>query len=253
VTNGLLLREKARDLVKSGLDWISISLDGTKETNDYLRGIKGDYERVMEGVNQIKKYNPQLPINIGTTIVDQNISQIPQLIKIASKLGATWSFNLFDNHLYFFKGVKENFFLIKNKKIVDRIIDYLYFCRKKFSSMFRYDNTSLEFARNYLKQKKISFHCILGLFRVYIDSKFNVYSGCWVLPPVGNLKESELKEILESKRYKERIREMFYLKCPGCTCGYVGNLMIENLPLTLIHFISNRKFFLNFLKKFKNS
>ena len=248
VTNGLLLKKKAEELAKSGVDWISVSIDGIGETNDYLRGIKGYYKKAIEGIKELKKHNPKIPINIGTTIVAQNISQIPQLIKVASELGATWTFNLFDNHLYFFEGVKKEDFLIKNEKIIDRMIGYLYSCRKKFPQVFCYDSPSLEFARDYLKQKKVSFHCSIGFFRVYIDSKFNLYSGCWALPPLGNLKNESLKDVLKKKEYKKRLEQMFNFKCPGCTCGYVESLMIENLPSTLVYLLFNRKFFLNFLK-----
>ena len=45
--------------------------------------------------------------------------------------------------------------------------------------------------------------------------------------------ERTLKEIINSDPYRKRAQDMFDLKCPGCTCGYVYNFMITELPSTV--------------------
>jgi len=51
-TNGILLGEYAKILVRSGFDQVRVSLDGTQEINDYQRG-KGSYEKALNGINEL--------------------------------------------------------------------------------------------------------------------------------------------------------------------------------------------------------
>ncbi|HPN96148.1 MAG TPA: radical SAM protein [Candidatus Moranbacteria bacterium] len=56
-TNASLLEEKlAKDLVESGIDFISISLDGDEAAHDRSRGIPGAYKNVLRGVRNLQKY-----------------------------------------------------------------------------------------------------------------------------------------------------------------------------------------------------
>ena len=73
----------------------------------------------------------------------------------------------------------------------------------------------------------------MGYLTIYIDSHGNLYPGCWVLPPIENLMEKKLKDILVSKEYNHRVKAMFALKCPGCTCNYCLNHQVNNLPSTI--------------------
>ena len=43
ITNGLLLKKKAREVLDSGIDIVCISLDGIGEVNDMIRGVPGYY------------------------------------------------------------------------------------------------------------------------------------------------------------------------------------------------------------------
>ncbi|MCL0089646.1 SPASM domain-containing protein [Dehalococcoidia bacterium] len=105
--------------------------------------------------------------------------------------------------------------MIDDEKTIDEFIDYLYLINKEKPDVFMSNMSPivLEFARDYLKNKKPKLNCVIGYFRVFVDSNLNIYSGCWALPPIGNLKEEGLKEIIKSKKYKERVKKIFDLKC----------------------------------------
>ena len=49
-----------------------------------------------------------------------------------------------------------------------------------------------------------------------------VYSGCFAFKPIGSLRERNLKEIIDSEEYKERLYNMLLKRCPGC--NYALNL-----------------------------
>ena len=240
VTNGLLLKNKAKELLDGGCDYVCISLDGIGEVNDKIRGVPGDYQRVIAGIEELKKIDTKkkVKINIGTTLLSLNIHQVPQLINLARELGISWSFNLFDTSPYHFRNIDNPLSLKKiDEGLIDETIKYMHQERKKYpQTLVGIDPIGLEFAREYLKGKEPFFHCVLGYIRIYIDSYMNVYSGCWALSPIGNLNQEELKNILNSPRYKERLRKMYQLKCPYCTCGYLINCLFNN-PFSGIQFL----------------
>ncbi|MFC2014500.1 radical SAM/SPASM domain-containing protein [Chloroflexota bacterium] len=231
-TNGLLLKDKAAELLDAGIDMVSISLDGIGEVNDKIRGVPGYYEKTVEGIKELKRLDTgnKVTINTGATLVSQNIHQVPEMINLARELDIYWAFNLFDTSAYHFRDIDDPMALKQiDDDLIDRTIDYMGRERNKYpGTMVGIDPVGLEFARKYMKGHEPFFHCVLGYLRIYMDSSMNVYSGCWALPPVGNLKEASLKDILDSPRYRDRLEDMYDLKCPYCTCGYLINLLINN-------------------------
>jgi MoaA/NifB/PqqE/SkfB family radical SAM enzyme len=107
VTNGLLLTKERG---------IAISIDGTAEVNDYVRGIKGSYERSIKTLKMLtelrdSKY-PNLNISIGTTLMKPTMDEIIKVINVAKELNITWGINLIDTSPYFFKGVDASELLV---------------------------------------------------------------------------------------------------------------------------------------------
>ena len=252
ITNGILLEKKAEILLENGVDYISVSLDGLEKTDEKIRGVAGHYQKVIKGIETLKSLtpgeNPKININIGTTLTSPNLPEIPKLIQICKELKVTWSYNLLDTSLYFFKGINTSELLINDESLVDELIDYLYKINKGEPETVNMNSASLEFARNYLKNKKPHFYCTMGYLRIFINPNLDVYSGCWALPPIGNLREENLKDIVKSQRYKQRVKKMFDLNCPRCTCGYIISVMINRLPSTTIDTIKNIKKYRKYFK-----
>ncbi len=109
--NGTLVTEKiARQLVDSGIQRISVSLDGSSaETHDRFRQVKGAFEGTLRGIELIK--NAGLEFQINTTITKTNLDQIPAIQDLAVEVGA----------------VAHHIFLLvptgRGKYIVDQAID----------------------------------------------------------------------------------------------------------------------------------
>jgi MoaA/NifB/PqqE/SkfB family radical SAM enzyme len=86
--NGTLITEKtAREMVESGIQRISISLDGAaKESHDRFRQVEGAFDGAIRGIELAKQAGVEFQIN--TTITKQNLEQIPKIQELAVKLGA---------------------------------------------------------------------------------------------------------------------------------------------------------------------
>lgn len=235
ITNGLLLnKRKIETLLKSGITAIGISLDGIGDTHDMIRGIKGAYERSSSALKTITKLRdngyPYLDIWISTTLMRINIHQIERIIEMCNQLNVRMFLNLLDTSPYFFSGVDVRNLTIKCQKELNSIIDKLHKMKDRYPHVLNQPHISLEYARRYFSNpRQEDIPCSMGYHSIYIGAHGEVYSGCWVLKPIGNLRDNKLDEILCSRRYVHRLHDMFIKKCPGCSCGYSKNL-VYHLP-----------------------
>lgn len=87
ITNGVLINEKIAQRMKAcGLDLISISLDGTEEFHDYMRG-KGAFKKSKEAYKLLKEYN--IPYSTNTTIIRENIDCLEELSAHLIEMGVS--------------------------------------------------------------------------------------------------------------------------------------------------------------------
>lgn len=86
--NGTLVtKEMAQKMATSGIQRISVSLDGANaERHDSFRGVKGAFEGAIRGIETAKKAGIEFQIN--TTITKSNLDQIPEIFHLAESLGA---------------------------------------------------------------------------------------------------------------------------------------------------------------------
>lgn len=86
--NGTLLTESvAREMKESGIQRISISIDGaTEEQHDRFRGVPGAFKGAMDGIHAAKSAGIEFQVN--TTITRLNRDQIPEILALAETIGA---------------------------------------------------------------------------------------------------------------------------------------------------------------------
>jgi heme b synthase len=86
--NGTLITEAvAREMAASGIQRISISLDGaTQESHDRFRQVDGAFDGALRGIEWAKEAGVDFQIN--TTITQQNLGELAKIQELAVKLGA---------------------------------------------------------------------------------------------------------------------------------------------------------------------
>ena len=88
-TNGTLLtKENAKKLKEHNVEFIQISLDGTKETHEKFRGITGIYEKTIEGIKNV--VNEGICCAIATTATKLNYKDVPKVMDLAEELGVNY-------------------------------------------------------------------------------------------------------------------------------------------------------------------
>jgi MoaA/NifB/PqqE/SkfB family radical SAM enzyme len=235
-TNGLLLNEKADELITNGVTHIDVSIDGMEKTNALIRGVHDSYDRSLRGIETINRIKKErgliLPgVTVFSTLLKENFEETPQIIELCGKLGVFWDFSLLDRNVDFFNRIDLSELMITDHKKIDMTINYLEKVHRDEPGVIspRHTELSLEYARNYLKGDSIGFPCILGFTHICIGSHGEVYPGCLAQGAVGNLRRSSLLKVIESKRYRESVEKMYQKQCPRCTFFYDISLQIKHL------------------------
>jgi MoaA/NifB/PqqE/SkfB family radical SAM enzyme len=107
-TNGTLLDQMADLLVTSGVEMVTVSLDGPEEIHDHVRGQAGVFRRSAAGIAALvtarKRFKEPGPFLILNCVISKaNLASLDQIVPLARELGADilqlqhTMFNLEDN------------------------------------------------------------------------------------------------------------------------------------------------------------
>jgi len=141
-TNGTLINESvARKLIDSGLDIITISLDGARpETHDKIRGQSGAFEKIMFGIKYLNdfKKGPQPVKVLILTISDYNLDELEDYFSLARSLSvdALYLTSLVLDNVKLYardQTPQENDLWIKGERLekLDQVIDRVFLLQKE--------------------------------------------------------------------------------------------------------------------------
>jgi radical SAM protein with 4Fe4S-binding SPASM domain len=93
VTNGIKLKENAAELVNMGLDGLLISLDGTEEVHNDIRGWEDCFQHLVSGLDEVNKHkkekNSILPYLVFLiTVSKDNADSLHEIFKVCQDLNA---------------------------------------------------------------------------------------------------------------------------------------------------------------------
>jgi radical SAM enzyme (rSAM/lipoprotein system) len=87
VTNGYLLGDRTvATLVDRGISSITVSLDGMRDSHDWLRGVPGSFDRAVAGLRILAK-QPIRFLDVVTCANPRNLSQLPAVLEILQNTG----------------------------------------------------------------------------------------------------------------------------------------------------------------------
>ena len=90
-TNGTLIQKRWKELVDSGVDSLSVSIDGTRPTHEKLRGQRGCYNRAMKGLDAVRELGG-IGLSIYTVVTRENVEEIPAVFDLAQEKGVGFDF-----------------------------------------------------------------------------------------------------------------------------------------------------------------
>ncbi|MDD2389355.1 MAG: 12,18-didecarboxysiroheme deacetylase [Desulfobacterales bacterium] len=122
-TNGTLITpEMARILKDIGLSYVGISLDGMEEIHDRFRGVKGSFQKALEGIENCKAAG--IKVGLRFTINKANAKEIPAIFDLLDNLDIPRA--CFYHLVYAGRGsklVKDDLTHEASRRVVDQIMD----------------------------------------------------------------------------------------------------------------------------------
>ena len=217
LTNALLpqvIYEKVKSMPKDVL--ITLSFNGKPETHDETRGIKGNFNKLLKTIENLKKLNQKT--NLIFTVTKENYNQLLWAWDFAKKHNLNILFNPEMNYgrLNTDKGRELN---KKQKALVLNQLKQIYLQRHRWF----FDYTYLLFFRKLYENRTITKKCYAGTNSIYIDYDGNTYpceNLAGRISPLGNIKQN----FAIPKNYEKKIREM---RCYE-NCFLLGE-MVRNL------------------------
>ncbi len=228
---------------------LSISLDGLEETHDKFRRKKGAFNKVINTLPILEKYNIKYAIKY--TLSNETSEDVLDLLRLVAEKGAK-EFNI--RRVIVAGNAKEEMLLSNEdyKKIIKDVIDE---CKKLninfrtgdpllipvFSEIFGIDIKNDDLSKIYAG-------CQAGDEIIYIDYKGNVGACSYIPKFADNIKEKSLDDILENNKlfidlrdYKNKLQGKckkcdYKTICGGCRASamLIKKSLFEEDPLCLI-------------------
>jgi MoaA/NifB/PqqE/SkfB family radical SAM enzyme len=231
-SNGILINERfSKKIVESGVEIISFSLDGSKaEIHDEIRGVKGNYDKVINAVKNIRRYRKKKPlISLNMTINGMNKHDIINTAKLTKEIGAD-GFTIQPIHQT--KGM--GFMIDENQKLrpedYDKIDEQIRTALKRYPEMFIHSKDYSMEIKTFLKNPKLlyKFKCVAGYLLADVYPNGDVFVCPAWGRKIGNLRENSFKEIWWSEMARQTRGLIRDDKHPICWFNCMGSM---NLPM----------------------
>ncbi len=81
-TNGLYVKKSNAQKILDTFNYIGISIDGSEETHDYFRGLKGSFKESLKSVELLNSFN-QTKVGIRFTITKDTLKDLAFIFELA--------------------------------------------------------------------------------------------------------------------------------------------------------------------------
>ncbi len=246
-TNGYYIDEEmAKEIVRSRLTGIFLSLDGFKEeTHDYLRGMPGSYRRVMNAIDLLDKHRGsdkanRLSIGITMTMMEKNLDEIVDLVEWANaneKINDVFlnaclqPFDCDDYQKDWFKSKAFSEIWPQDTEKMSRILEHLAVLKEKGYKICN-PPVQLRIIKAYFSNPYRFIHdqhikCPRG----DVAPEINAYGDinmCFCMPAVSNIRERKFSEVWFSEEMK-KVREEINSCRKDCDIAVNCFYKIENI------------------------
>jgi MoaA/NifB/PqqE/SkfB family radical SAM enzyme len=216
-TNGLLIKKLHKEINASAITDVAVSIDGLKETNDQIRGIRGYFELGMEGIGLLEGKTKAISITLNRI----SAGELEELNRVAQAAGAHLETNILSKSLFFLKDADYDV-MWPRRDDVPVITNFVRDTLKR--PAYEVDYITRYYNREPLEEPP----CVLGFTQVFVMSNGDVLTGCYPLKAVGNILRESLGQILDSEECVKQAMAMVRRECPGCTCGVETSLAVQH-------------------------
>ncbi len=221
LTNGILAGKYADEIINL-FDSIVFSLDTIDEKKyNKIRGVNA-YKIVSENIKLIREKSSKIQIRLRAMLLEENIDELYEIVKYAINMKVNkLSFLLVDTDSIGFgreSNQNMNNETIKNEIDVNMLEEQIKKIKKEYldNDIAKNVVSNLNELSKFIKEKKIIAEtCNAPLTSIVINSYGDILP-CFFKNKIGNLKENDIVELLNSKEYIEIYNQRKERKCKEC-------------------------------------
>ncbi len=222
-TNASLLKYKAQELIDSGIDTITISVEShTPEIHDEIRDYKNSFKLILESIEEIKKLRKGLKprIMVRAVITKRNYKILDEFIEYWKQ----YADGIILQPIH--EGYSSSFFIPHNDALrfgQDDEQEFRDFFAKMLKKHAFLDNEYYreipEFLFNPHGQKD-RMRCFVSFFELVVDSYGDVMSCTEFIEKFGNIRNNGLMDIWANHQEVAKFRNTIKEGKQGCWCWY---------------------------------
>ena len=252
-TNGTLVdAPKAHGIKQSGIERLSISIDGPQGANhDQFRGVTGAFDAALDGARYLRKEG--VGVQFNTTVTQHNIDSLPEIVALAEREGCVAL------HLFLLVPVGCGLEVAETEQIspdeYEHVLNWFYRVSRETEMELRatcaphYYRIIRERAKEEGRRvtpktdgmAAMTKGCLAGSSVCFVSYKGDVYPCGYFPVSAGNVRETSLRNIWEGASLFQQLRSADDLEgkcgfcefrnvCGGCRArafGLTGNYMGE--------------------------
>jgi MoaA/NifB/PqqE/SkfB family radical SAM enzyme/GT2 family glycosyltransferase len=220
-SNGTLINEDTVKKIVPYVSSVNISLDGTKNIHEKLRG-KGNFDKAVRAIKLLKKH--KIHTTIATVITKENYEDIPNLMKFVAGLGVdAIIFQPFAKN-FLIKEKSEFEFsqkdIINLRKIINQILELSY----KLKLNVNNSPYNLINIPEYLsgRNNMVNNGCSVPQNILSLSADGNLLPCWYIWDSLGNVKNDKLQPMIKSDKLKKFTKLAEDGKCNKCflACYY---------------------------------
>lgn len=225
-TNGLapaLIERKVREILalKPNRYVMTVSLDGPRELNDKIRGIEGDFDKVIDTVKRLRSIrDKRLQVVIGFTLAAGNKGTFTQMIdqvmaEIPDMKPDDFHMNVVHVSGHYYDNMDTS---ALTEDLREDLRQYRGMRRHKFTPMGFLEDQYLRLADRYLENGQTPMTCQALAGSVFIDSFGYIYPCSIYSKKMANIKDIDydLEAYWNTKEVIEAREEIERGECPQC-------------------------------------
>ncbi len=200
---------------------ITCSLDGPRELNDKLRGIPGDFDKVIDTYKRLSKIkNKNFKVFLGFTLSNLNVGKFKEMYEEV-KRDIPWitpnDFHMNIIHLseHYYSNQDLN---VSKSGFIEEVEHYRKMRINEFGPIPYLEKKYLKLVKNYLETGKTPVTCQALAASVFIDSFGYIYPCSIYSKKLANIKDInyDLQSYWQNDEIKSLRKEIEQGKCPHC-------------------------------------
>jgi len=222
---------------------VSISLDGIEKIHDVIRGIPNAFNKTISTINEIikeqNKYSDS--IDIGCTVVKQNVYHLIELDTFANKNGYKIKYRLgIENKRIGSDEIIDKFSVIYEPSLKQTAKEFFHSCMfkaKNWNDKYKY--FSIYYFLSSKKPRRL-LGCSWKDRDITMDSKGSLYYCAVASKKIGSLRKNNGEKIFFDKSNIEYRKNIVKNYCDKCIHDYSGKIEFKNVLIFLIYLLRER-------------